>query len=87
MSDHSCNDVTISHLQFHLSRILDEATRSATPFTITKRHRRTHLVLPLSIVTDAVIDALGLPGGVLRGCAYCPDRGNASCQPGHGVRS
>jgi len=63
--------VSVSHLQFHLSKILDRSSQDAAPFVITKRHQCTHLVLPIALITDEILRAMGDKGEGLRSCGKC----------------
>jgi hypothetical protein len=53
------HSVSVSQLQFNLSRTLGEATVNKAPFYIQNRHVKTHLVLPMMLVTDELMSQLG----------------------------
>lgn len=64
--------VSVSRLQFNLSRTLGEATENQLPFYIQNRHIKTHLVVPIALVTENLMSAIEhLPQAKHQCCGAC----------------
>ena len=74
----TCKQVSVSQLQFHLSRTLQESTLEQRPFVIARRQVRTHMVVPLSMLTPDLLATLSKAGVELGGCQQCATQ-CASC--------
>lgn len=59
---------SISHLQFHLSRVLARSSEMSVPIIITSRRRQTHVGLPVGLVTDQILKTFGPLGEGLGNC-------------------
>lgn len=72
MSQNACKQVSVSELQFHLSRTLQKSMLDRRPFVIARRQEGTHVVMPMSMLTAKMSEALteaGVEVGAGRQCS------------------
>lgn len=62
---------SVSHLQFHLSKVLALSSEMSVPIIITSRSRQTHVGLPVGLVTNQLLEVIGPLGDGLENCNTC----------------